>query len=155
MPPKLKAPPRKSTAKKPTKKESSDDVTEMPPPAPKPPVNFSVNSTDKFLVSYHCKGKQDVADLVFHINGMLHDTDYRVSVAADRQSVLWQRAIQSICFTKKILQAILKNDYSASSHRIIAYDDVAHEMQEKKVLLSTSFFGVHRRLCASSGSARV
>jgi len=102
MPPKLKTPPRKPAAKKPTKKESDDDVTAIPPPAPKPPVNFSFDSTDKFLVSYHCKGKQDVADLVFHVNGLLHDSNYCVSVAADRKSVSWQRAIQSICFTKKI-----------------------------------------------------
>jgi hypothetical protein len=57
-----------------------------------------------------------------------------VNVAADRKSVSWQRAIQSVCFTKKILQAILKNGFSpASSHRAVAYDDVAEEMQEKKV----------------------
>jgi len=59
----------------------------MPPPATKPPENLSVDSTDKFLVSYHCKGKQDVADVVFHVNGVLRDTDYPVSVAADRMSV--------------------------------------------------------------------
>jgi hypothetical protein len=104
-----------------------------PPPAPKPPVNFSVDSTDKFLVSYHCKGMQDIADMVFHVNGVLRNTDYHVSVSADRMSISWQRAIQSVCFTKKILQAILKNGYSASSHRAVAYDDVVQEMQEKKV----------------------
>ena len=59
----------------------------MPPPATKPPENLSVDSTDKFLVSYHCKGKQDVADVVFHVNGVLHDTDYHVSIAANRKSV--------------------------------------------------------------------
>jgi hypothetical protein len=47
---------------------------------------------------------------------------------------LWQRTIQSICFSKKILKVILKDGYSASSHRAIAYDDVAQEMQEKKIL---------------------
>jgi hypothetical protein len=60
MPPKLKAPPRKPGAKKKMKGESNDDVTAMPPPAPKPPVNFSVNLTDKFLVAYHCEGSQDM-----------------------------------------------------------------------------------------------
>ncbi len=127
-PPKLKAPPWKPGAKKKIKGESNDDVAAMPPPAPKLPVNFSVDSKDKFLVSYHCKGKQDVADVVFHVNGVLRDTDYRVSIAADRMSISWQRAIQSVCFTKKILQAILKNGYSASSHRAVAYDDIAQEM---------------------------
>jgi hypothetical protein len=113
----------------------------MPPLATKPPENFSVNSTDKFLVSYHCKGKQDVADVVFHVNGVLRDTNYPVNVAADRMSISWQRTIQSICFTKKILQAILKNGYSTSSYRAVAYDDVAQEMQEKKVRPEHKLFG--------------
>ena len=39
----------------------------------------------------------------------------------------------SICFTKMILQAILKKGYSASSHRAVVYDDLGQEMQEKKV----------------------
>jgi hypothetical protein len=34
---------------------------------------------------------------------------------------------------EKILQAILKNGYSASSHRTVAYDDVTQEMQDKKM----------------------
>jgi hypothetical protein len=46
---------------------------------------------------------------MFHVNGVLRDTDYRVSVATDRKSISWQRAIQTICFSKKILEAILKN----------------------------------------------
>ena len=133
MPPKLKAPPRKPAGAKKTKGDSAAAAATPPPPAPKPPENFSVDSTDKFLVAYHTKGKHDVADVMFHVNGVLRDTDYRVSVAADRQSVSWQRAIHSICFSKKILQAILKNGYSASSHRAVAYDDVAQEMQDKKM----------------------
>jgi hypothetical protein len=67
MPPKLKPSPRKPGAKK--SKGESDDVAAMPPPAPKPPENFSADSTDKFLVSYHCKGLQDLADVVFHVKG--------------------------------------------------------------------------------------
>jgi hypothetical protein len=134
MPPKLKAPPRKPAgAKKKMKGESDDDVAVMPPPAPKPPENFSVDSTDKFLMSYHTKGKQDVADVMFHVNGVLRDTDYHVSVAVDRKSISWQHAIHTICLSKKILEAILKNGNSASSHRAVAYDDVAQDMQEKKV----------------------
>ena len=101
MPPKLKPPPRKPAGTKKTKGESAAAAA-TPPPAPKPPENFSVNSTEKFLVSYHTKGTQDITDVVFHINGVLRDTDYHVSVAADRKSVSWQRAIQSVCFTKKI-----------------------------------------------------
>ena len=132
MSPKFKAPPRKPGAKK--IKGEINDVTEMPPPAPKLPVNFSVDSTDKFLVAYHCEGSQDLADVVFHVNGVLHaDIDYRVSVAADRKSISWQCAIRTICFSNRILEAILKGDYSKSSHRAVAYDDVAQEMHEKKI----------------------
>ena len=135
MPPKLKVPPRKPGAEKKIKGESDDDVAAMPPPAPKPPVNFSIDSTDKFLVAYHCKGSQDLADVAFHVNGVLHaDIDYRVSVAADRNYISWQRAIRTICFSKRILEAILKAECSASSHRTVAYDDVVQEMHEKKIL---------------------
>jgi len=133
MPPKLKAPPRKPAGSKKTKGDSAAAAATPPPPAPKPPENFSVDSTDKFLVAYHTKGKHDVADVMIHVNGVLRDTDYRVSVAADRKSISWQRAIHSVCFSKKILEAILKNGYSASSHRAVAYDDVAQEIQEKKI----------------------
>jgi len=132
MPPKFKAPPRKPGAKK--IKGESNDVAAMPPPTPKLPVNFSIDLTDKFLVAYHCEGSQDLADMVFQVNGVLHaDIDYHVSVAADRKSISWQRAIRTICFSKRILEAILKGDYSKASHRAVAYDDVAQEMHEKKI----------------------
>jgi hypothetical protein len=64
------------------------------PPATQLRGNFSVDSTDKFLVSYHCKGKQDVAAVVCHINGVLRDTNYPVSIVTDRKSVSWQNVIQ-------------------------------------------------------------
>ena len=135
MPPKLKAPRRKPAGSKKTKVDSAAAAATPPPPAPKPkpPETFSVDSTDKFLVAYHTKGKHDVADVMFHINGVLCNIDYRVSVAADRKSVSWQRAINSVCFSKKILEAILKNGNSASSHRAVTYNDVTQEIQEKKI----------------------
>ncbi len=45
-------------------------------PAPKPPLNFSVDSTDKFGVAYYCKGTQDFADVVIHVNGCLYESDW-------------------------------------------------------------------------------
>jgi hypothetical protein len=86
MPPKRKPPLRKPAVAKKTKGESAA-ATATPPPAPKPLENFSVDSTDKVLVSYHTKGKHGVTDVMFHVNGVLRDTNYRVSVAADRKSV--------------------------------------------------------------------
>jgi hypothetical protein len=56
-----------------------------------------------------------------------------VSVATDEKAVSWQRAIQSICFTKKILKSIMGFSYSHSSHCAFAYSNVAQEMQEKRV----------------------
>jgi hypothetical protein len=139
--PKITPTPRKPAGAKKTKGESAAAAA-MPPPAPKPPENFSVGSTDKFLVAYHTKGKHDVADVMFHVNGVLSDTDYRVSVAADRMSVSWQHAIHSICYIKKILEAILKDGYKASSHCAVAYDDVPQEMQEKKICPEHKLFWV-------------
>jgi hypothetical protein len=114
-------------------KGESNDVAAMHPPAPKLPVNFSVDSTDKFLLSYYCEGSQDYADVVFHINRVLCNEDYRVSVATDGKAVSWQHAIQSICFTKKILKSIMGDSYLHSSHCTVAYNDIAQEMQAKKV----------------------
>jgi hypothetical protein len=132
MPPRLvRKPP--TGAKKATKKAESKDVAEVPPPAAKPPVNYSVDSTDNHLVAYYVKGNTDVADVVFFINGVVRDTEYRVTVAADRKSISWTRAVHSICFSKKILKAILGGKYSSSSHRAVAYDDIAQEMQGKNI----------------------
>ncbi len=155
MPPRLvRKPP--AGAKKVTKKAESDDVAAVPPPVIKPPVNYSVDSTEKHFVSYYVKGKSDVADVVFLVNGVVHDTEYRGTVAADRKSVMLKRGVNSFCFSKKLLKAILGGKYSSSSHCAVAYDDIAQEMQDENVRPEprTSFFGVHRRLCASSGSAR-
>jgi hypothetical protein len=57
------------------------------------------------------------------------------------ESPSYGSAIQSICFSKKILKAILKDGYSPSSHHTIAYNDVAQEMQEKKIRPKHKLFG--------------
>ena len=55
------------------------------------PANFFVdsNAIDKFRVLYHChcEGSQDYTDMVFHVNGVLHDGDYCVSITTDQKSV--------------------------------------------------------------------
>ena len=119
MPPRLvRKPP--AGAKKATKKAESDDVAAVPPPATNPPVNYSVDSTEKHFISYYIKGKSDVADVVFLVNGVVHCTKYPVIMAADRKSIMWKRGVHSFCFSKKLLKTILGGKYSSSSHRTIA-----------------------------------
>ncbi len=116
----------KAAAKKPTA------TTKMTLPAPRPLSNFSVNSTNKFAIAYYCKGTQDYADMAIHVNGIVQVSEYRVSVTQDGMSASWQHSIQSVCFTKEILLAIMENAYSPANHHVIAYDDVAQEMFAKK-----------------------
>jgi hypothetical protein len=104
-----------------------------PPAAPKPSI-FYINSADMFGVSYFCEGNQDYAKVAFHINGVLRDVDFHVSVAPDGKSVHFVRAVHAVCFSKEVLKSIMGRDYSETSSRVVTYDDVAQKMQAKKVL---------------------
>jgi hypothetical protein len=84
-------------------------------------------------VSYYCEGTQDYADVTFHVNGVLCESDFRVTIGHDGKSVAWQRAVQAICFSKELLKAIMGRDYSPANNRVVAYDDVAQEMMAKNV----------------------
>jgi len=138
-PPKLaKKPP--AGAKKATKKAESDDVAAVPAPTTKPPANYSVDSTKKHFISYYIKGKSDAADVLFLVNGVVHDAEYCVTMAADRKSVTLKRGIHSFCFSKKLFKAILGGKYSSSSHRTIVYDDIAQEMQDKNLRPENQLF---------------
>lgn len=110
-----------------------------PPPAPKPSI-FNISCTDVFGVSYFCEGSQDFAEVTLHVNGVLRDIDYRVSVAPDGKSINYVRAVRSECFTKEVLQSIMGTDYSTTHTRVIAYDDVAQEMLEKKVISESKLY---------------
>jgi hypothetical protein len=81
VPPKVKP---VAAAKKPA---TTTETTTLP--APRPPLNFSIDSTNKFGSAYYCKGTQDFADVVIHVNGCLYESDYRVNVALDGMSVSW------------------------------------------------------------------
>ena len=50
---------------------------------PKPLINFNIDSTNKFGVSYYCKGKQDYANVIFHVNGVLRESNFRVTISHD------------------------------------------------------------------------
>ena len=79
--------------------------------------------------------------MVVHINGVLRDGDYHMSIATDGKSVLWQRGVQAICFTKYIVKSILKDSYSPLSHCTVTYGNVTQEMKVKKVLPENKQFG--------------
>ena len=139
IPPRLvRKPP--ASAKKATKKAESNDIAAVLPPTTKPPANYSIDSTEKHFISYYVKGKSDIVDVVFLVNGVVHDTEYRVTVAADRKSVTLKRGIHSFCFSKKLLRAILGGKFSSSSHRAIAYDDIAQEMQDENLRPENQLF---------------
>jgi hypothetical protein len=127
VPPKEVRPMAAAAAKKPTA------TTEMTLPVPRPPLNFSVDSTDKFADAYYCNSTQDFADMVIHINGVLDVSEYHMSIAQDRMFVSWQRSVKLVCYTKEILAGIMGNAYSPSNHCIIAYDNIAQEIFAKKI----------------------
>ena len=93
-----------------------------------------------FGVSYFCEGSQDFAEATLHVNGVLRDIHYRVSMAPDGKSINYVRAVWSECFTKEVLQSIMGTDYSTTHTRVIAYDDVAQEMLEKKVISESKLY---------------
>ncbi len=72
----------KATAKKPTA------APEMTLPAPRPPSNLSIVSTNKFAIAYYWEGTQNYADMVIHINGVIQESKYHLSVSQDSTLVL-------------------------------------------------------------------
>ncbi len=56
-----------------------------------------------------------------------------LSIAQDGMSVLWQHSIKLMCYTKKILAAIMGNTYSPSNHCVVPYNNIAQEMFAKKI----------------------
>ncbi len=79
---------------------------------------------------------------------MLRDIDYHVSVAPDGKSIHYVRAVRKECFTKEVLMSIMGRDYSETNCRVIAYNDVAQEMIENKVLpVSKLYWGEPQVVC--------
>ncbi len=74
-------PPKEVRSKAATKKPAA--TTKMTLPASRPQMNFSIDSTDKFAVAYCCKGIEDYADMVIHVNGVVQVSECRVSIAED------------------------------------------------------------------------
>ena len=71
--------------------------------------------------------------MAFHVNRVLRECDFCMSMTQDRKSVSYQYAIMGNCFTKDVLESIMGNDYSPANNCVIAFHDVSQENQEKKV----------------------
>jgi hypothetical protein len=117
MPPKVK--PMAMAAKKTAAKKPTTKTETMTLPAPSPLSNFSVDSTDKYGIAYYCKGTQDFADMVIHINRVLYMSNYCMSIAQDGMYVSFQHSINLLCYTKEILALIMGTAYSPSNHHIV------------------------------------
>ncbi len=63
----------------------------------------------------------------------MQKSEYHIRVAEDGLSVSFLRAISSRSFDKKILRKIMGTEYRESSSRVVAWDDMALEMQAKNV----------------------
>jgi hypothetical protein len=87
-------PPKEVRSAATTKKPAA--ATPMTLPAPRPMSNFSVNTTNKFSIAYYCKGTQDYADVVIHVNGVIQEGKFLVSISQYGRSVLWQRSMKSV-----------------------------------------------------------
>ena len=136
MPPKAKTTTTKgaATSTKPAAAATAAN-TMMPPPAAKtkPLVPYSVDVRDMAVVSYYNNATVDYAEVKIHINGVVPKGSCKFTVAADCISILWQRATDKISFASKHLKAVIKDSYSTSHNRIIAYNDVAQKMMGNKV----------------------
>ncbi len=70
-----------ATAKKPA------TATAMTLPTPRPLANLSIDFTNKFAITNYCKGTQDYADMVIHVNRVIQESEYRVRDSHDRTSI--------------------------------------------------------------------
>jgi hypothetical protein len=136
MPPKAKAPTAaataiaaKKTAAAAAKMTGETNVDNLPPTAAKktPPKPYHLDVHDGYAVGYYNEGGVDFAEVAMHVNGVLPKGTCRMRLAKDGMSVTWQRSLMQVCFTKEHLCAIMCN-YSSSHHRVIAYYNVAQQM---------------------------
>jgi hypothetical protein len=102
----------------------------MPPPAAKikPLEPYSIDVRNVAVVTYYNNTAVDYAEVKICVNGVVPEGSCKFTVAADSMSILWQRATDKICFASEHLKAVMKNDYSMSHNRVIAYHDVAQKM---------------------------
>ncbi len=109
------------------KKKTVSAVMAIPAPAKKIALYY-LDTRDTSIIAYYQDDGVGYAEVALYVNGVVPKGTYRFTVAKDRMSVLWQHAIHKRCFDKKLLQGIMKDKYSSSHSRIIAYNNVLQEM---------------------------
>ena len=109
----------------------------IPAPAKKIALYY-LDTRNTSIVAYYQDNGVGYAKVVLYVNGVVPKGMHRFTVAEDGMSVLWQRAIHKHCFDKKLLQGIMKDKYSSSHSRIIAYDNVLQEMHLNRLTPNAS-----------------
>jgi hypothetical protein len=82
---------------------------------------------DGYVVAYYNEGGVDFVEVAMHVNGVLPKGTCRLRLAKDGMSVTRQRSLMQVCFKKEHLHAIM-HSYSSSHHRVVAYNNVAQQM---------------------------
>jgi hypothetical protein len=114
------------------KKKTASAVVAIPAPARKIALYY-LDTRNTSVVAYYQDDGVGYAEVALYVNGVVPKGTYRFTVAKDRMSVLWQRAIHKRCFDKKLLQGIMKDKYSSSHSHVIAYNNVLQEMHLKRL----------------------
>jgi hypothetical protein len=88
---------------------------------------------DTSVVAYYQDDGVGYTEVALYINSVVPKGTYHFTVAKDGMSVTWQRTIHKRCFDKKLLQGIMKDKFSSSHSRVIAYDNVLQEMHVNRL----------------------
>jgi hypothetical protein len=119
------------------KKKIASAVMAIPAPAKKITLYY-IDTRNTSVVAYYQDDGVGYAEVVLYLNGVVPKGTYHFTVAKDGMLVSWQRAIHKCCFDKKLLQGIMKDKYSSSHSRIIAYDNMLQEMHLNRLTSDAS-----------------
>ena len=89
---------------------------------------YSIDTRDTYAVAYYEQDDISYAEVAVYVNGVVPEGTYRFTVALDGMSIMWERATHKRVFDKKLLQGLMRGEYSSSHSRVIAYDNAFQEM---------------------------
>ena len=113
----------------------------MTPPRTSARKNFSIDTTDRFLVAYYGKCVNGYAAVAIMVNDTIKKGYYDVQVAENGLSLSWQWASRFKCFNKEIPKKILGDKHRDSSHHVITWDDLRMDMHNKNVRSKQGLLG--------------